>query len=312
MKIIFLILTVAYFSPLPALAQGAGDFGLNQTYLVPADNTRVAISRPVSLGRAGGGSGATAPRDDVKPRVKAHLDGAIAYCDAHMDDCNGPDGALRTFSQTIGNGRCNNRGYNCVRGVLEMCRAQLNGEEITPMYHMACAAMLGKLGERDCAENRGSCAGQLQGALYFSLRASAACHKSFEEDPGRQRGAKVQLDRFAAAVSRNVQGVYVGKIPAAHSTGHLLVWHTVQEAGVIATEKVLEFAFERLAMHAAGTAVSAASGPLLAFSGLMLFHHIAAAEMHEEVCLNWSSYYNGNYANVAASVQRMGASIQTR
>lgn len=303
MKITAALLAL-WLCPAPSGAQNS--FDLNGRYVVPQDNTRVAVTRAVAVTRS------SPPRDDVKPRVKAHLDAAIAYCDSHMEDCNGADGWIRDFAKTIGNGRCNNRGYNCVRGVLEMCRAQLDGEEITPMYHMACAAMLGKLGERDCAEGRGSCAGQLQGTLYFGLRASAACHKSYEEEPERQRVAKTHLDRFAAAVNRNVHEVYVGRMPAAHSTQHILVWHGVQEAGVIATEKVLEFAFERLAMHAAGAAVSAAGVPLLAFSGAMLFHHIAAAEMHEEVCLNWSSYYNGNYSNVSTSVQRMGARIQTR
>jgi len=56
--------------------------------------------------------------------------------------------------------------------------------------------------------------------------------------------------------------------------------------------------------------LGAAGTPLLVFSGFMLFHEIAAAEMNKEVCLNWSSYYNGSYANVAGSVQKMSASVK--
>ena len=304
---------LAFVSCLAASAQGqtGNDFTLNMSYTVPADNTRV-VSPPsmVSVKKAGGETKGAAPRDDVKPRVLAHLNASIDYCDSHMDDCNGGDGAIRAFAKTIGNGRCNNRGYNCVRGVLEMCKGQLEGTGITPMYYMACGAMLGKLGERDCAEGRASCAKQLQGALYFSLRASAACYKSYEEEPEKQGQAGTLMNRFATSVNGNVKDISVKDVAPAHSTTHILVWDGAREAATVATEKVLEFAFERLAMHGAGAVVGAIGTPLLAFSGFMLFHEIAAAQMHDEVCGNWSSYYNGNYSNVATSVQRMTAKVK--
>ena len=149
------------------------------------------------------------PRDDLKGVVIRHLDRTIAYCDRNMRDCNGADNWLRDFAKTIGNGRCNNRGYNCVNGVLEMCKGELESDKVTPMYYMACAAMLGKLGERDCAEGRASCAGQLQGSVYFSLRAAAGCHKSFEKDKAKQAEADKLIERFAKAVNQDSKGLYV-------------------------------------------------------------------------------------------------------
>lgn len=250
------------------------------------------------------------PRDDLRAAVKGHLARTIAYCDKHMDDCNGTGNWLRDFAKTIGNGRCNNRGYNCVNGVLEMCQGQLEDDEVTPMYYMACGAMLGKLGERDCAEGRASCAGHLQGSLYFGLRAAAGCHKSFEKDKTRQAAADKMVERFAKAVNQDVKGVYVKHAESASTVGHHLAWHAGKEAGIIGTEKVLEFAFERLAWHGAGAAVSAAGVPLFAFSTVMLFHEIAAAEMNNLVCLEWSHYYNGSYANVSGSLDRMTRHIK--
>jgi len=255
-------------------------------------------------------AGAQPPKDDLRAAVKRHLARTVAYCDAHMDDCNGADGGLRAFAKTIGNGRCNNRGYNCVNGVLEMCQGQLEGDEVTPMYYMACGAMLGKLGERDCAEGRGSCAGHLQGSLYFGLRAAAGCHKSFEKDKPRQAVADKMVERFAKAVNQDVKGVYVKHAEAASTVGHHLAWHAGKEAGIIGTEKVLEFAFERLAWHGAGAAVSAVGVPLFAFSTVMLFHEIAAAEMNNLVCLEWGHYYNGSYANVSGSLNKMTRHIK--
>lgn len=250
------------------------------------------------------------PKDDLRAAVKKHLARMIAYCDRNMQDCNGTDNQIRNFAKTIGNGRCNNRGYNCVNGVLEMCESQLKSDEVTPMYYMACGAMLGKLGERDCAEGRGSCAGQLQGSLYFGLRAAAGCHKSFEKDKHRQAEADKMVERFAKAVNQDVKGVYVKHAEEASTVGHHLAWHAGKEAGIIGTEKVLEFAFERLAWHGAGAAVSAAGIPLFAFSTAMLFHEIAAAEMNNLVCLEWSHYYNGSYSNVSNSLNRMTRHIK--
>ena len=150
---------------------------------------------------------AAAPKDDLKPTVIRHLNGMIAYCDKHMDDCNGKDLWLRDFAKGIGGGRCNNRGFNCVNEVLEMCKDQAEDGEVTPMYWMACGAMLGKLGERDCAEGRGSCAGDLQSSVYFSLRAAAGCHKSFEKDKARQAEADALMEQFAKVVKQDVKAV---------------------------------------------------------------------------------------------------------
>ncbi|MEI7529503.1 MAG: hypothetical protein WCK76_11240 [Elusimicrobiota bacterium] len=297
----------------PAPAQDlSGLNGLAKGYTAAQDNTRVAVPAPVPVDQKTGRPYVkpAPPKDDIKPLVLRHLKASIAYCDAHMEDCNGAGNWLRNFAQTIGNGRCNNRGYNCVNGVLEMCQGLLEEKEITPMYYMACAAMLGKLGERDCAGGRASCAGRLQGSLYFSLRASAACYKSYEGDREQQPKAKALMDRFGTAVNRSVGGVYVRDAAPAHSTAHILVWEGAAEARNIAIEKVLEFTFEKLALHGAGAAVSAAGGPLLVFSGFMAFHEIAAARMNDEVCLNWNTYYNGSYANVTSSLSKISSSIK--
>ena len=256
------------------------------------------------------GARTAAPKDDLKPAVIRHLNGMIAYCDKHMDDCNGKDLWLRDFAKGIGGGRCNNRGFNCVNEVLDMCRRQAEDGEVTPMYWMACGAMLGKMGERDCAEGRGSCAGDLQSSVYFSLRAAAGCHKSFEKDKARQAEADALMEQFAKVVKQDVKAVYVGHVEGAATAGHHLAWHAVKEGGMIGTEKVLEFAFERLAWHGAGAAVSAASLPLLAFSTAMFFHEIAASEMNNLVCLKWGHYYKGSYANVAGSLHKMTAKIK--
>ncbi|OGR77402.1 MAG: hypothetical protein A2X32_04325 [Elusimicrobia bacterium GWC2_64_44] len=250
------------------------------------------------------------PKDDLKAPVLRHLTRAIAFCDKNMDDCNGPDGSIRAFAKGIGGGRCNNRGFNCVGEVLDMCKRQAEDGEITPMYWMACGAMLGKLGERDCAQGRATCAGWLQGATYFSLRASAGCHKSFEKDRERLPRADRNMEAFARVVKRDVKGVYVGHVEGAATAGHHFAWHAVKEGGMIGTEKVLEFAFERLALHGAEAAVGAASLPLLAFSTMMFFHELAASEMNNTVCLDWSHYYNGSYANVAGSLDKMTAGIK--
>ena len=245
------------------------------------------------------------PRDDLKGVVIRHLDRTIAYCDRNMRDCNGADNWLRDFAKTIGNGRCNNRGYNCVNGVLEMCKGELESDKVTPMYYMACAAMLGKLGERDCAEGRASCAGQLQGSVYFSLRAAAGCHKSFEKDKAKQAEADKLIERFAKAVNQDIKGIYVKHVEESSTIGHHLAWYAGEKVGAIGAEKVLEFAFERLAWHGAGTVVSSIGLPLFAFSTFMLFHEIAASEMNNLVCLKWGHYYNGSYANVSGSLNKM-------
>ncbi|OIN99626.1 MAG: hypothetical protein AUJ51_12395 [Elusimicrobia bacterium CG1_02_56_21] len=249
-------------------------------------------------------------KDDLKGAVLSHLDKTLAYCDAHMDECNGPDGSVRAFAKTIGNGRCNNRGYNCINGVLEMCKAQLEDDDVTPMYYMACGVMLGKLGERDCAKGKASCAGHLQGSVYFSLRAAAGCHKSFENDKARQAVADKLVDNFAKVIKRDIKGIYVAGAEESSTVGHHLVWHAGKEAGIIGTEKVLEFAFERLAMHTAGAAVSAAGVPIFVASSFLLFHEIAASEMNNLVCLQWSHYYNGSYANAAGSITKMSGYIK--
>jgi hypothetical protein len=258
----------------------------------------------------GAAKSASAPKDDLKPAVLRHLNRTIAYCDKHMDDCNGKDLWLRDFAKSIGNGRCNNRGYNCVNGVLEMCRAQLEDDDVTPMYYMACGAMLGKLGERDCSEGRASCSGHLQGAVYFSLRAAAGCHKSFEKHKEKQAEADKLIERFAKVVKQDVKTVYVKHVEEASTVGHHLAWHAGKEAGIIGTEKVLEFAFERLAMHTAGAVVSSVGLPLFVFSSAMLFHEIAASEMNNLVCLKWGHYYNGSYANVSGSLNKMTGYIK--
>ena len=272
------------------------------------DNTSIA---PTMVDMAGKQKGAAAaPKDDLKKAVVYHLGRTIAYCDKHMDDCNGDKNWLRDFAKSIGNGRCNNRGYNCVNGVLEMCKQEAEGDDVTPMYYMACAAMLGKMGERDCAEGRPSCAGHLQGAVYFSLRAAAGCHKSFEKNKPRQAEADKLIERFAKTVNQNVKGVYVKHVEEAQTVTHHLVWHAGKEAGIIGTEKVLEFAFERLAWHTAGGVVSSVGLPLFVFSSMMLFHEIAASEMNNLVCLEWGHYYGGSYANAGTSITRMTSTIK--
>lgn len=293
-----------------------GDFGdVNGAVRVALTESRQggadAAITPTMVDEAGSQKGAAAaPKDDLKGAVLHHLDRTIAYCDKHMDDCNGADNRLRDFAKSVGNGRCNNRGYNCVNGVLEMCKQEIEESEVTPMYYMACGAMLGKMGERDCAEGRPSCAGHLQGAVYFSLRAAAGCHKSFEKDKAKQASADKLIERFSKTVNQNVKGVYVKHVEEAQTLNHHLVWHAGKEAGIIGTEKVLEFAFERLAWHAAGTVVSSVGVPLFAFSSVMLFHEIAASEMNNLVCQEWGHYYGGSYANMSGSITKMTATIK--
>ncbi len=299
----------------PGGAAAAGDFG----------DVGGAAREALAESRKGGDSGivpsyeampgnqkgaAAAVKDDLKEAVLRHLGRSIAYCDKHMDDCNGANNSIRDFAKGIGGGRCNNRGFNCVNEVLEMCRQQAEEGEITPMYFMACGSMLGKLGERDCAEGRASCAGYLQGSVYFSLRAAAGCHKSFENNKPKQAEADKLIDRFAAAVKQNVKGVYVGPVEESQTVGHHLAWHAGKEAGIIGTEKVLEFAFERLAMHTAGAVVGSVGLPLFAFSSFMLFHEIAASEMNNLVCLEWGHYYKGSYANSSGSITKMSGFIK--
>ncbi|MDD2805703.1 MAG: hypothetical protein PHV33_09120 [Elusimicrobiales bacterium] len=254
--------------------------------------------------------GSQPPKDDLKAPVIRHLTRAIAFCDRNMDDCNGADGSIRAFAKGIGGGRCNNRGFNCVNEVLDMCKRQAEDGEITPMYWMACGAMLGKLGERDCAQGRATCAGWLQGTTYFSLRASAGCHKSFEKDPARLSRADRNLEAFARIVKRDVKGVYVGHVEEGASAGHHFAWHAAKEGGILTTEKVLELVFERFALHGAEAAVGAASLPILAASTMLFFHELAASEMNNTVCLDWSHYYNGSYANVAGSLDKMTSKIK--
>lgn len=297
---------------LPVSAQ-SDSFDLSSVsagYVARQDATKVVMPARPSAVTARAGAGDKPPKDDLKPLVARHLDSMIAYCYDNMGDCNGPDGSIREFAKGIGGGRCNNRGFNCVWEVLEMCRDQLAEKDITPMYYMACSAMLGKLGERDCAQGRGSCPGHMQGALYFSLRAAAACHKSYEASPANQAVAARNMERLGALVGQNVRGVYVSGVGEAHSMGHHFAWHAAKEGAMIGTEKVLEFAFERLAMHGAGAAVSAAGTPLLIFSSFMFIHEIAAAQMHDQVCLEWSHSYKGSYANAAGSITRMAARIR--
>ncbi len=252
------------------------------------------------------------PKDDIKASVIRHLDRAIAYCDKNKKDCDGANESIRDFSKGIGGGRCNNRGFNCVHEVLETCRQEISRKEITPMYYMACAAMLGKIGERDCAEGRATCAAQLQGSVYFALRAAAGCHKSFEGNKARLAEADALAKRFAVKAGQDIKAVYVQDAEAeqAQTIGHHLIWHVGKEGGVIGTEKVLEFAFEKLALHGASAAVEVAGGPLFIFSTFMLFHEIAASEMNDQVCTEWSHSYNGSYANAASSLDKMTRNIK--
>jgi len=252
------------------------------------------------------------PKDDIKASVIRHLERSIAYCDKNKKDCDGVNESIRDFSKGIGGGRCNNRGFNCVLEVLETCRDELGRKEITPMYYMACAAMLGRIGERDCAEGRGTCAAQLQGSVYFALRAAAGCHKSFEGDKAGLAKADALAKRFAVKAGQDIKAVYVEDAEAeqAQTVGHHLAWHAGKEGGVIGTEKVLEFAFEKLAMHGASAAVEAAGGPLFIFSTFMLFHEIAASEMNDQVCTQWSHSYKGSYANAASSLDKMTRNIK--
>lgn len=292
-----------------AAAEGLGD--VNTRVRGALNDSKAAGSGEISPQlEAMPSHGGQPPKDDLKAPVIRHLTRAIAFCDRNMDDCNGRDGSIRAFAKGIGGGRCNNRGFNCVNEVLEMCKDQAEDGEVTPMYWMACGAMLGRLGERDCAEGRATCAGWLQGSVYFSLRASAGCHKSFEKDKARQAEADRNLEAFAKIVKRDVKGVYVGHVEHAGTVGHHFAWHAAKEGAMIGTEKVLEFAFERLAWHGAGAAVGAASLPLLAFSTAMFFHEIAASEMNNLVCLKWGHYYNGSYANVSGSINKMTANIK--
>lgn len=255
---------------------------------------------------------AAPPKDDIKASVIRHLDRAIAYCDKNKKDCDGANGSIRDFSKGIGGGRCNNRGFNCVHEVLETCRDEISRKEITPMYYMACAAMLGKIGERDCAEGRATCAAQLQGSVYFALRGAAGCHKSFEGKKDKLATADALAKRFAVKAGQDIKAVYVEDAEAeqAQTIGHHLAWHTGKEGAVIGTEKVLEFAFEKLAMHGAQLAVESAGGPLFIFSTVMLFHEIAASEMNDQVCTQWDHSYKGSYANAASSLDKMTRNIK--
>lgn len=303
------LLALLLLSPqLPVFAGEFGELGVSLGEALESSRRAdpATAPQPELVAERGGAP----PQDDLKAPVLAHLSRSIAYCDRNMEDCNGRDGSIRLFAKGIGGGRCNNRGFNCVNEVLDMCRRQAEDGEIEPMYWMACGAMLGKLGERDCAEGRAACGGWLQGSLYFSLRASAACHKSFEKDKARQARAGRNMEAFAAAVKRDVKGVYVGHVEHAATAGHHFAWHAAKEGAMIGTEKVLEFAFERLAWHGAGAAVGAASLPLLAFSTMMFFHELAASEINNTVCLDWSHYYKGSYANVSGSVAKMSSHIK--
>ncbi len=301
---------------LPGLAH-SGDFddlnGQLRTAIAEksADRSGAGLNAAIKAAPVEQKSTHAAPaKDDLKPEVISHLDQMIAYCGKNMDDCNGRDRWLRDFAKGIGGGRCNNRGFNCVNEVLEMCKQQAEDGNVTPMYFMACGAMLGKLGERDCAEGRATCAGQLQGAAYFSLRAAAGCHKSFEKDKPRQAEADKLIEAFAREVKQDIKGVYVGHVHGASTVGHQLTWHGIEEGAVMGTEKVLEFALERLAWHGAGAAVGAVSLPLTVFSGAMLFHEIAASEMNNLVCLKWGHYYNGSYYNLTGSLRKMTDNIK--
>ena len=110
-------------------AAGAGDFDGVE------GNMREALIQSRSGGDAGivpalevmpgnQKSGGAPVKDDLKASVLRHLDKSIAYCDKHMDDCNGANNSIRDFAKGIGGGRCNNRGFNCVNEVLEMCKQQ--------------------------------------------------------------------------------------------------------------------------------------------------------------------------------------------
>ena len=309
-----LLLSAALVCPLSGAAF-SGDFGdlggsLRESLLESRQGGDPGPAPYLEAMPASQKSAAAAPKDDLKAAVLRHLDKTIAYCDKNMNDCNGANNWLRDFAKGIGGGRCNNRGFNCVNEVLELCKQQAEDGEVTPMYFMACGSMLGKMGERDCAEGRASCAGDLQGSMYFSLRAAAGCHKSFEKNKEKLVQADKLIDQFAKTVKQNVKGIYVGDVEGAQSVTHHLVWHTGKEAGIIGAEKVLEFAFERLAWHGAGAAVGAASAPLFVFSSFMLFHEIAASEMNNLVCLEWGHYYKGSYANAAGSITKMSAYIK--
>ncbi len=259
---------------------------------------------------SGKSSGTAGPQNDLKEAVLKHLDETISYCDKNIDDCNGADDRLRNFASGIGGGRCNNRGFNCVNEVLEMCRGQAAEEKINPMYYMACAAMLGKMGERDCAEGRGACSGRLQGTLYFSLRAAAGCHKSYEKDAAKQAEADKLIKRFSSTVRQNVKGVYVADVEEGESIVPHLAWRTGRGAGIMGAKKILELAFERLAWEDAGAALSATGALLPVFSTAMLLHDVAALEMNNQVCLEWDHDYEGSYANVAGSLIKITGHIK--
>ena len=258
----------------------------------------------------GKSSGAAGPNDDLKAAVLRHLDKTILFCGKNMDECNGTDGRLRDFARGIGGGRCNNRGFNCVNEVLEMCRSQAGEGKITPMYYMACAAMLGQMGERDCAEGRASCAGHLQGTLYFSLRAAAGCHKSYEKDAAKHAESAKLIARFSAAVRHTVKGVYVADVEEGDALVPHLAWRAGRGVGIMGAKKILETAFERLAWEDAGAVLGATGVLLPVLSSTLLLHDVAALEMNNQVCLEWSHSYEGSYANVAGSLNKMTGYIK--
>jgi hypothetical protein len=174
---------------------------------------------------------------------------------------------------------------------------------------MTCAAMLGKLGERDCAEGRESCAGYLQGTLYFSLRAAAGCVKSFEKDPRRAAAEGLAVD-FAKEVNRDVKGVYVGSVEESSTIGCRLFWRGVEAGEDMVMDKIIELALERLAWRGPLQLWNAANAPYLIYSGIVLARDIAASEMNNLVCLNREPRYGGSYANAAGSLRKMTGFIE--
>jgi hypothetical protein len=286
----------------PVHAQfGAGSGGYS-----PENLGSISVPTPSAPEALRTGSAAAAPpKDDLKTTVLRNLDEAIRYCDANPENCNGDGNRLRNFAQGIGGGRCNNRGFNCAGEVLKTCTQELESGKVVPMYYMACAAFLGKLGERDCDEGRETCAARLQGSVYFALRAAAGCHESYKNDQENRAAADKLANRFAATINQNVKDVYVQDVPEAPSLKSHLVWKAVDAVKGKVQGKILEFAFERLAWHGAQSVMAAANGPLSVYSNLMFIHSIAASEMNNQVCLKWNHSYNGSYANTSVSLVKM-------
>jgi hypothetical protein len=197
-----------------------------------------------------------------------------------------------------------------VKEVLETCRAEITGGRTVPMYYLACAAFLGRMGERDCSEKRSTCAARLQGSLYFSLRAAAACHKSFENNREKQVLADELINRFSGVVRRNVRGVYVENVAESRSLTHHLIWLAAGAARDAATDKMLELALEWLAWHGARELLTASGPPMFVYSAITMLSEIAASEMNNQVCLEWSHSYKGSYENAAASLEKMTGTIK--